>query len=343
MNPIAFLVPGGPLPRTGGTLYNEALAGALERMGQRVLWVPLQGSWPLPHPDQLPAMEDALAQLTPGTPVLADGLIWTGIEPLLRRLTQRSPCTVIVHSPLFRETGLSESLSQRLHDAEAHALSFAALRVATGGPTLRDITHRFHLSAVYIPPGTDPFPAVPAAHPHALLCVATLTRRKGHDRLLRGLAGVHDLPWHLTCAGSTTIDPDWFAEVTALTDALGLQDRVEFAGELDAPELNKAFESAGLLVHAARYEAYGMALAEGIARGIPVVSTPAGALEDAATSAAVCLPDGPTSRDWAHALRLAMGPHHTTLRAAARSVQLPTWDDTAAALLRAQVGPPLSR
>ncbi len=49
-------------------------------------------------------------------------------------------------------------------------------------------------------------------------------------------------------------------------------------GALDAAELEPLWQSADLYVAASRHEGYGMAIAEAISRGIPVVSTDAGAV-----------------------------------------------------------------
>jgi len=330
MTTLGFILPGGPLPRTGGTLYNLALIDALDASGHAVLQVPLTGTWPLPTPPQLDRMVAPLSELPPGLPLLVDGLLWTGLGPLLPRLTLRHPCTVLVHSPLFRETGLTRAEADHLRAAEAHALQAAHACIATGSPTLTDL-HGFHLQATCVLPGTAPAQPVSASDPHALLSVATITPRKGHDRLLRALSTLTHLPWHLTCAGSTTTAPAWFAHIRALVAALHLGDRVHFAGELDAPALDHAYGQAGLLVHGAHYEAYGMAIAEALVRGIPVVTTAAGARTPAVEAATRLLPADPTT--WSPILQAAMGPHHTALRAAARAVRLPSWSDAARAIL----------
>lgn len=332
MTELVVLVPGGPLPRTGGTLYNEALMAALRERGCTVHAVPLTASWPSPRPHELARLAPALARLPHGAPVLVDGLLWTGLTPFLTALTAAHPCTVLVHSPLFRETGLSPTARDRLQAAETYALSLAHQCIATGGPTLRDLAQSLGSVGVCVPPGTRAAPLSAATDPGALLCVATLTRRKGHDRLLTGLATVRDRSWHLTCAGSTTMDPTWAEAVRQQAADLGLADRVTLTGELGPVALEHAFQAAGTVVHAAHYEAFGMALAEAVARGLPVVSTPAGALEGPARDAAVLLPPNPDHTHWKAALDRALGPEHTRLRASARAVALPDWNAVAAEL-----------
>ena len=72
-----------------------------------------------------------------------------------------------------------------------------------------------------------------------------------------------------------------------------------------------------------------MAITEALARGIPVVSTPAGALEGPAAAAAHQLPAEPTDAQVALAIRSVLEIQHSPLRAVARSLQLPTWEDRA--------------
>ena len=325
----AWIIPGGTVPRTGGTLYNRRIMRALRHTGHDVLEHPLTAAWPLPPPDEQAALARALSALPAGIPLVVDGLLWTGLAPFHNALVRAHDCSVLVHSPLFRETGLSSKQVQALHQAEAHALRTATRCIATGGPTRRDLAAEFGIVAHEVPPGVRPCAHVPAHDPFQLLCVATLTPRKGHDRLLRGLAQVMDLPWSLVCAGSTTVDPTWFRHIQSLVHTLKLTHRVQFTGELGRTELDRVFGATGVLVHTARYEAWGMALTEALARGIPVVSTPAGALEGPVAAAAHLLPAEPTDAQVAVAIRSVLEMQHAALRAVARSLQLPTWADRA--------------
>ncbi len=52
-------------------------------------------------------------------------------------------------------------------------------------------------------PGVDPAELAQGSESGArLVCVAAVTRDKGHEVLLSALAEVADLPWQLTCVGS---------------------------------------------------------------------------------------------------------------------------------------------
>ena len=88
-----------------------------------------------------------------------------------------------------------------------------------------------------------------------------------------------------------------------LARTLGLEGRIDFPGELGAPELDKLYHSASIFVLATHYEGYGMALAEALARGLPVVSTHGGAVPDTVPlEAGVLVPPG-DERALAAALR----------------------------------------
>ena len=162
-----------------------------------------------------------------------------------------------------------------------------------------------------------------------LLCVATVTPRKGHAVLFEALGELRDRRWHLTCAGSTTRDAATFAALEHQVDRLALRTRVSFLGDLDADALEREYQRADLFVLASYLEGYGMALAEAVARGIPVVSTTAGAIPETVPAAAgVLVPPG-DSRALAKALAplLDRDDERASLAANARAAAatLPTW------------------
>jgi glycosyltransferase involved in cell wall biosynthesis len=113
-----------------------------------------------------------------------------------------------------------------------------------------------------------------------LLCVATLTPRKGHETLFRALAAVRWLDWRLTCVGSLDKDQATTARLRGLLHESRLDERVVLAGEMQPARLAAEFDVADVFVLPTLYEGYGMAVAEAIARGIPVVGTATGAIPD---------------------------------------------------------------
>ena len=137
-----------------------------------------------------------------------------------------------------------------------------------------------------VEPGTDAWPQRPAgsrasaplAGPVRLLCVATVTPRKGHALLLQALVGLKSMPWQLHCVGSLARDPATSADVRAQVQECGLAERVVWHGEVDAAALQAHYAAADLLVLASLHEGYGMVVAEALAAGLPVLASEAGAL-----------------------------------------------------------------
>lgn len=164
---------------------------------------------------------------------------------------------------------------------------------------------------------------VPSPRPReiSLLCVATLTPRKGYELLMSALAKIPQRHWRLTCAGSLDRDAETVARVRAQVREHGLEDRVWLAGELDAATLATHYDGADLFVLPTLYEGYGMVVAEALARGLPVVSTATGAIEylvlGVSSAGSVRLPasapavvDGAPARPGGSAGRTGRPPDH---------------------------------
>ena len=101
-----------------------------------------------------------------------------------------------------------------------------------------------------------------------MLAVAHLIPRKGHDRLFDALALVQDVDWTLTIVGSDAVDVEWSDALRSRAVQLGIAERLVWRGTLDGRALQAAMSEHGLLVHTARYEAYGMVLTEALASGL---------------------------------------------------------------------------
>jgi glycosyltransferase involved in cell wall biosynthesis len=120
---------------------------------------------------------------------------------------------------------------------------------------------------------------------------------------------------------------------------LHLEDRITLAGELDAAELDGYYDRADVFVLATLQETYGMAVAEALARGLPVVSTTTGAIADlVGDDAGLLVPPGDT-RALAGALGRIVSDDslRARLAAGARRVRerLPTWERAAAEMAAA--------
>ena len=76
--------------------------------------------------------------------------------------------------------------------------------------------------------------------------------------------------------------PATAAQLRRMSDGAGLSARVNFAGELAGDALSACYDESDIFVLPTHYEGYGMAVAEALARGIPVVSTPIDEIDIAA-------------------------------------------------------------
>ena len=173
-----------------------------------------------------------------------------------------------------------------------------------------------------------------------MLCVASLVERKGYDVLIAALAHLKHLPWHLTCVGSHRLQPPTAAAIVEQVRANGLADRVSFAGELDQAALDAAYAAADIFVLPTRYEGYGMAVAEAVARGLPVVSSYTGAIPELVGPDSGLLLEPGNVGGWTYALGLLLSPDWDLRRqlaagARARRDRLPRWPDAAAAMATA--------
>jgi glycosyltransferase involved in cell wall biosynthesis len=182
----------------------------------------------------------------------------------------------------------------------------------------------------------------PARSRVEFVCVASLTPRKGHLILVEALAALADRDWRCRCIGSLTRDPATAAAVRYEIGRRGLKGRIALAGEWEPSRLGEAYAAADAAVLASFHEGYGMALAEALAHGVPVISTTAGAIpETVPPGAGLLVPPGDAAA-FAEALRRFLDEPALRARLAAGArkagAQLPDWPqavaDWAAALDR---------
>ncbi|PWV46713.1 glycosyltransferase family 4 protein [Nocardiopsis sp. L17-MgMaSL7] len=296
--PALFVVPEAGAP-SGGHTYNRRIADVLggegapdapRGPGRPVRTVTVPGSWPRPGPLGAGALSTVLGGAPDGACVLVDGLVACGVPEVVLPHAGRLRLHVLVHLPLADESGLSAREARDLDAREGAVLRCGVTVVATSAWAARRLAAHHGLAEAGVPvevvrPGVDTAPLargsgfeeVPGRVPR-LVCVASLTPRKGHDLLLRALACLVELPWECVCAGPGSPPPL----------PAPLAERVRFTGPVVGAELEGVYASADLSVLSSRAETYGMVVTEALARGVPVVATEVGGVPEALGRA----PDG---------------------------------------------------
>jgi len=248
---LDFIVPGDPAQRTGGYLYDARIVEALRHLGWTVTVHGLPGRFPDADPTARDALHDTLATLPAGRRVVIDGLALGGLPEVAIEHAGRLALVALVHHPLADERGLDPVLRRCLLASERAALAAVRLAITTSAFTARRLLD-FGLRAErirWVEPGVAPLALAAAeGEPPQLLCVASLTPRKGQDVLVRALERVRALPWRCTLIGSTHRDPGYAGEVAELVRSLGLQDRIRLSGECADAALRDAYAAADLMV-----------------------------------------------------------------------------------------------
>lgn len=297
MAALALVLPGDPLTPTGGYEYDRRIVAGLRALGWAVTVHALDASFPAPTPAARTAARAAFARIPDGATVLVDGLALGALPEVAAAEARRLCLVALVHHLLADETGLEPAHAAALQRSEAQALTAVRFVVTTSGTTARGLSGYGVPSEriVVIEPGTDPAPLVRGSGGPgvALLCVAAVVPRKGHAVLVDALSGLADRDWHLTCVGSLARSPPTVAALRHRIAALGLAHRVTIRDAVDRATLDAYYARTDVFVLPTRHEGYGMALAEALARGVPIVSTRAGAVpETVPADAGLLVPPG---------------------------------------------------
>jgi len=347
---FVFAAPGYLDTPTGGFAYDKRMIAELRALGWRPDYLDLGAGFP--HPDALTraAASAHLLDVPKGRPIVVDGLAFGVLPDVAENLSKTHPLIALVHHPLALETGATPDQAAALRASERAALSFARRVIANSPLTARTLVADYGVLEARItiaPPGTDrPSPmrrntAAPG-DPVALLTVGAVVPRKGHDLLARALATLIDLPWRLTIVGDCSRDPGCSARLRATIAELRLGPRVTIEDSAPAERLAALYAAADLFVLPSHYEGFGMAYAEAIAYGLPVVGTTGGAIPDTVPAAAgVLVPPGDAD-SLAAALRrlIEKAAERERLAAGARAAaeRLPSWRGSAELFSRAIEG-----
>lgn len=107
-----------------------------------------------------------------------------------------------------------------------------------------------------------------------VLYLSRLHYKKRPELLLESLGNLHakGIPFHAIIAGSG--EPDYLEQLQTLAGSLGLADRVTFPGLVVGAQKDLLLQGADLFVLPSFSENFGIAVAEALIAGLPVVITP---------------------------------------------------------------------
>jgi glycosyltransferase involved in cell wall biosynthesis len=333
---VQFAIPGDIGTPTGGYVYDRQVMAFLPNLGVDISHLPLPGGFPAPSGAELAETARLLAAVPADCVLLIDGLAM-GALPEACLSPVAAPIVAMLHHPLGLETGLDQETSRRMLDSERAALKYARHIIVTSqttADTLRELSFAPPPPVTVAEPGTEAAPRARGSAGRAeILSVGAVVPRKGHDLLVEALAALTHLDWRCAIVGSPDRDSAFVSRLAQQIAEAGLGERIRFSGPLSPVEMQDHYAGADIFALPSRYEGYGMAFAEALARGLPIIAAKAGAVPSTVpASAGILVPP-----DDVAALREALAALITDSRlrqklsdaAWAHAQTLPRWADTA--------------
>jgi len=282
MSDFTLIVAGDPGQLTGGYVYDARIVEALRADRWQIDVIGLDGRFPEPDAVASHALDSALTTLPDGSRAVIDGLAMSGLPAIVERHASRLSITALVHHPLADETGLGAPEQQRFRISETRALAAVGSVIVTSVYTARRLAD-FAVPAekiAVIEPGVEigQLASGDGSGTPRLLCIATITPRKGQDLLVEALASLTSLPWQCDLIGDLDRAESYVGKVREAIDKHQLGERVHLLGSQSSERLSSYYRQADLFVLPSHYEGYGMVITEALAHGLPVITTTGGAL-----------------------------------------------------------------
>jgi glycosyltransferase involved in cell wall biosynthesis len=342
MAAVTFAVPGSLDQPTGGYKYDRLVIAGLRQLGCEVEVIDLGEGFPRPRLETRAAVLASLRRVPAGQPIVVDGLALGVLPEAAAALRESHRLIALVHHPLALESGLADDEAEVLRESERAALAAVSRVIVTSPATRRVLTADYGVAEDMITvalPGIARTAAPPvrqrAGDTVNLLAVGAVVRRKGYDVLIEALDRLAGLDWRLVIAGDCKRDRATASELAATIARKRLERRVYLVGTVSDRELTGLYRDAHVFVLASRFEGYGMAYAEAIAHGLPVIGTRSGALPDTVPAGAGILvpPDDAAALGVALRSMISYKWMREHCAGVARAAPMPTWEAAAQAFL----------
>ena len=111
----------------------------------------------------------------------------------------------------------------------------------------------------------------------AVLVGSLRGNEKGVDIFIKAIKAIEDSVSHVDIVGDGVMKKEFIA----LRDSLGLQDKIEFTGNVD--NVNEYLSNSRMFVLPSRWEGFGLAILEAMAARVPVVASNVGGIPEIVT------------------------------------------------------------
>jgi len=152
-----------------------------------------------------------------------------------------------------------------------------------------------------------------------IISVGATREEKGHDVLIRAFRQVVN---RFPDSSLTIVGDGSYRDVCEeLIDDLGLRSSVTITGWIDRPDIRELLIEATVFAFPSRQEAFGMALLEAMASGLPVVATDTGGIPEVTEGTDARLVESENQDEFARALMEALENREWREQAARASIQ----------------------